>query len=482
MGESVQNVRNNDAEGMRALDHFNQYLKDCRYGLINDMPLRFDLGMERKKLKKELEQTNRMYNMAVLMCVFQPLNHHADKSSVLKSIGFYTACCLFSKTFREDLKSAACDLLCPMLEQKAAEQPYSVWANRKRRVERADAKGRLLMIPDVLAMLRVSLCKCAYADMRSGKSLPQDVLSDFRDMEEYIYAIALENGVNRDVLDAYTRHITRELLERNPLDVKYFEELSYGDVSLDVNGIYQYRNGYEFPYAFTPRRPETRSAMCVRLSKAWDEIMDGCLSIDAVHDAVLSEKAMTMHSKFLAYMTDDDVSCLSSLQMDAVLSEDMCWMTDYQGPDPFYEDGMLQSLDDYMTHGPQHVDKFVLDDAPEFKASLGRWLNQHTGYSPAAIQRKINDLYLNAEDKESMRDMVRKLSVCRDKTIDKLQRLAADVFHYGLVGMSCDGLSETVLDKRMNMIAKSFGHLAQGVDNTLDDDAQATITVPDFLL
>lgn len=491
-----------DVGAKKMLSEMEQHLKEIRHNLVDDMYRQFAMQLEYEKLRKEVERMNQFYNTCVLMCVFHPLKKGVSSNSILKSIGFYAACCLFSKTFREDVKSVADDVLYPVIKRKAEKQPDSVWAKRKRRVEQADADGHLTVTPETLSMVRVALCEKTYDEMRLHQNHVREILAQYRETEELLYRLGYENGISRDVLDEYTKNVVTELLEANPSDVKYFSELAYGDVVRSEDGKYCYKNGMEFPYAFTPRRPESVNNIRIELSKAWDDIMHESLTMESWRSAVFSEKTRQMQSNFLDYICDDNqVNRKVYNENQAVYvsgQENTCWMTDYCGPDPFYEDGIKQSYDAYMEHGPQHVEKFVADDVPEFKSALGRWLNQHTEYAPAVYQRKMNELYLEAENKTDVADEIAELCAKRNQLMEQWQCMMDEFFIVKTSDLyeesessqkigyavkdatiqtaSTDGLTY----ERLNMLTASFGSLTQYDEQ--GHRQMPTMDVPDFLL
>ena len=488
----------NDDGAKRILSDMEKKIRSVRSSQLDMLRAQMSLKEENKRLREQLEKTNQMYNMGVLMLVFQPLKKGVSQHSVLKTIGFYAACCLFSKSFREDVKSLADEMLYPVIKKKAEQKPDSVWAKRKRRVE-ADAENhKLTLTPEAISMVRIELCKQAYFDMRQPDVSVRDVLSAYRDTEEDLYRIAYENGISREILDAYSVSLVSELIEEDESNKRYFSELAYSDVVLSEDGHYKYQNGVDFPYFFTPRRPETANNMRFELSKAWDSVMSGCLDMDGLKSAVFSEKTGRMQSDFLDYICDDNrVDRKVYIANQSVyVSNDNCWMTDYHGPDPFYEDGILQTFDDFMEHGPQPVKKFVIDDVPEFKSALGRWLNQYPEYSPAYYQRKANALYVDADDKSLVVDEIAELISKRNMLLEDWHQITDELFLFKTDSQTNQSVNKGYRERlkevsrmgiqtnpeygltyeRLNLLTAQLG-------STMSNENQASeIDMPDFLL
>lgn len=385
-------VGNNFAyDDKKLLSEMQRQIRDFRLSQIDMLQSQLSLQNDSKKLRKKLEKTNQMYNAGILLFAFHPMKRGVSSDSVLKSIGFYAACCLFSKTFREDVKTMVSDMLYPIVNKKADSKSDSVWLQRRRRVERDDVNHILTLTPESIAMVRIALCKSAYYDMREPDANIRDVMSRYRSLEEELYRIGYDNGLDRQVIDAYSQFLVYDMVNKQPSDKKYFCELAYGDVYMRDDSFLYRNDDIAFPYFFTPRRPETVDAIRFEFLNAWNNIMASSSSLDDLKASVYSDFARNMQSDFLNYLIDDNDVVVSRNNYISDMAEQYALFS-------FYESGMNQSFDDYMANGPLSVSKSVLHDWSEFRIALGTWLHKNLDCSPSFYQRRANKLYWSLSD------------------------------------------------------------------------------------
>lgn len=389
-----------DDTASESLRQMEERIRHLQRSQMDMMQSQLAIRKENEKLTAQLEQANQSYNIGLMMFMFHPAKKGASHDSILKTLGFYAACCLFSKSFRRDVKDTVVDMFGGDVN-KYASVDDSLWVKRKQRVERDDANGHLTLTPDSIAMMKVALCKQAYEDMREPSSDISAILKSYQDDEESLYKIAAKNGISRNVLDVYSRRVVSNMLLENPSDKKYFSELAYGDTILRPNGACKYENGDSFNCFFTPRVPEDYNSLNKRMSGVWDSLFETSESLFDVEHVVRSESASEMMHDFESY-NDDDKYRVGRIESSGN-------QTDFHGSNPFVLDGCGQSVNDFLEEGPKSCnDTYIACDCHSLFESAGRWVNQHIDFSPAYYQSCANDLYLDVDDNHGDKDAIRK--------------------------------------------------------------------------
>lgn len=450
-------------ESSVALAQMEERIRHLQRSQIDMMQSQLSIRKENERLNAQLAQANQSYNIGLMMFLFHPAKKGASHDSILKTLGFYAACCLFSKSFRRDVKDTVTDMFGGDVERYASVDD-SVWKKRKMRVERDDSNGHLTLTPDSIAMMKIALCKQAYEDMREPGSSVSTILASYHDDEESLYKIAAKNGISRNVLDVYSRRMVNNMLMENPDDKKYFSELAYGDTVLQPNGSCKYKNGDSFNCFFTPRQPEDYHDLNKRMSVVWDSLFETSDSPADVEHVVFSESAGDMMRDFEHYNKDD------KYRIGVV--DDVSVNDDFHGANPFALDGCSQNVNDFLSVGPKSCDtNYITCNCRPLLSSIGRWVNRHIDFSPAYYQGCANDLFLDvdADNREAIRKNVTDLFIKRDSV--------AKFWHQLLTKHTFVELSPVesldVTTKQVETVSKKQDDLSISRLNALSDMFQA---------
>lgn len=458
-------------ESSAALAQMEERIRHLQRSQIDMMQSQLSIRKENECLNAQLAQANQSYNLGLMMFMFHPAKKGASHDSILKTLGFYAACCLFSKSFRCDVKDAVTDMFCGDVERYASVDD-SVWRKRKVRVERDDSDGHLTLTPDSIAMMKIALCKQAYEDMREPDSNISAILMSYHDDEESLYKIAAKNGISRNVLDVYSRRMVHNMLMENPDDKKYFSELAYGDAVLQPTGSCNYKNGDSFNCFFTPRQPENYHDLNKRMSMVWDSLFETAASPVDVERVAFSSAACDMQYDFEHYNTDD------KFRIGVV--EDTSVTDDFHGANPFVLDGCSQNVNDFLSVGPKSCDtNYITCNCRPLLSAVGRWVNRHIDFSPAYYQGCANDLFLDvdADNREAIRKNVTDLFVKRDSVAKFWHRFLTQHTFVEL----CPVTDLTVTPKQAETVSKKRDDLSISRLNALSDMFQAqrdNVTLP----
>lgn len=359
------------------------------------------VSMSKDNYIKELEYVNTVYNQMVLMLCFMPMNHGVSTNSILQTMGFYVGCCVFSKSFRENMSGVVCDMISPFIYEKANANPNSKWAKRKAFIDAFDTtEHKTALTPESLSIMRIAFCEQAYDDMRKPNADVIQVLKDYQLAEEKLNKQALKNGFTPEILNDCSKHLVYGMILQDATKAKYFKELAYGDVNWK-DGSYVYQDDSTFSCFFTPRPPESVNALRGKLADALFHDFEDIQTFDELTSSKVKNRIRKSNEFFSKMMYDDNsVDGVRSMYSDVLLvdSDDISWVTDYHGNNPYMADGYNLSYDDFvdnMSNSYYDVSYDKIYRQPEGIVAIGRWLNQHLEYNPAEYQRMANDLYIN---------------------------------------------------------------------------------------
>lgn len=375
----------------------------------------FDFSRDLNEQKEELSKFNKAYCIAMAGLCLAPLRKGVNSKSVLRVIGLWVGCCFFSKTFRQETNKVITNVMHPLME-KRSEKEDSFVAKRKHAV--ITSKG-FLPTPDTLAVMKIAFCKQAYEKMHEKKANVDAIMQQYDKAVRQLDAYAVSTGIRPDSVNKSMRKIASDLMDKDPTFIVIFEETGYDTVLRGEKTVHQQkyrvgdevkvrewsawegeyldRDGNAFTGGFTPRKPASVNDIRRRSKETWYTIMSGVKTPEAWGEAVVSDEARGIQRRYLDMICDDngiDKTNVKNLNdyMDA--NDDVTWMIDIDGSDPFGVGSYDASFKELITKGPEpDNEQLILGHYPEFKSAYCKWLNNHKDMSPYDMQRRANDTY-----------------------------------------------------------------------------------------
>lgn len=405
-------------EETQALAELEQQIKNVELEYTTYAEKHLDVKQSVDEQKKELSKMSKLFCVALAGACLLPLRKGVNSKSVLRVIGLWAGCCFLSKTFRQETNRIVSDVMSPLMSKKAAAaKPGSMLAKRKLQID--ESGGTLPLTPDSLAIAKIAFCKQAYRDMRVKGADVEGVLQNYQKASERLYQVGLENGVCPELVDKSMRKIVADLIDKDSTFIPVFTETAYDLVyrGEDKVHIQKYRDGEEirertytqwegayltedgdtFVGGFSPRRPESVNELR-RLSKcSWDKIMAPASTLDEWGTAVVSPAARQLQQRYMhCIAVDNHLTLDENFDLNAYMrpEDDVSWLLDIDGDDPFGVGSLDDELVDIIQRGPKpDANHVFLGVYPEFKSAYSKWLNHHPDLNPGMVQAKANEAY-----------------------------------------------------------------------------------------
>ena len=377
-----------------------------------------DVMKDVNQQKEPIQKTNKLFCLALAGCCLTPLRKGINTKSVLRVIGLWVGCCVLSKQFRQETNDVITKAFHPLIQKKASQaDPESLLAHRKMLLN--ESGDTLPLIPESVAVMQIAFCQQAYRKMREDGADVEAVKEKYREASEKLYEMAEKDGIRREQVDKQMRKIAGDLIDKDSSFLLIFKETAYDTVIRgkdrvhtqkyqDAGGVktrtystwegdYTNEDGSVYRGGFTPREPESVNELR-RLSKvSWDRIMAKADTPEAWGKEVFNPYSMNLQQRYLYLMkTDNHLTNEQLGDLDALMDpeDDVTWLIDIDGKDPFGAGSLYDSVADVLAHGPKpDAPHMVLGGYPEFKSAFCKWLNHHPDYNPGELQRKANDAY-----------------------------------------------------------------------------------------
>lgn len=415
-----------EAEALRELE--NQIVQvELEYTKYAEQKLNFQLEREKQRAKEE--KMHRLFCLGLAgVCLF-PLRKGVNKKSVLRVVGMWVGCCFLSKTFRQECAKAYGNLFPDAMGRMMTNQATIAKEGTGLAIRKSyyDENAELPMIPESLAVMKIAFCKQAYVAMRETPDRIDEILSQFDVACEDLYQQGEAVGIDRRLVDKSMRKIAADLIDKDDFYLEVFTETAYDMVirGEDTRHVQRYKEndvvkereymlwegeyldsqGQAFQNGFTPRVPESINDLRHLSKDAWDKIMDVTMSPEEWGHAVSSLYARQIQQRYFRYMqrdcgiSSDALTNWNSLNQYMNPDDDVTWLVDLEGDDPFSVGSFDDTFVEIVEHGVAPDDSELhLGNYPEFKSAYGRWLNRHPSVSPMEMQRKANQCYREYEN------------------------------------------------------------------------------------
>lgn len=207
-----------------------------------------------------------------------PLAHGISCDALIQAIGMYAGMSLVDKDFKKDVNQSVANLMSPYVDRKANEKggKWSVWAVK---CENARNGGRTPLDPETAALTQFAFAKKAYSDMRQPGANITEISNQYNSAVGSLYKTAAADGVSGKDINNSLKFMVGKMMEKDPSVMKYFNETSYGGVTMDDykaetisvmddngkpteqtrytwKGNFKNRDGSDFEGTFTPRVPQ----------------------------------------------------------------------------------------------------------------------------------------------------------------------------------------------------------------------------------
>lgn len=373
------------------LDQTDRNCKDIQTVLYDNVKYKINMWESMRAQDLMMQNITKMYCCSMFLMCCSPRNKGVGTNAILNMLGMWTSCYLMSKTFRSDNDLIIPQELTAEMHYKMFDEPsQSVLSKRIVLTENADGNHRLLMSPESIAMMRVSICEQAYKEMRLPDVDVQNIGITYRQRDDELLSLAAEDGISTDIVNQECRKLIANLIEHKPEKIQCFEELAYGDnvkaaphrkSAEDAmghihfynawNGEFMHRSGDIFTDNIHPRYPLTMEELSDNQEEEWDNLMKYCNTPEAwfkqmqLHGLELSERYRIMT------MSDTGMSAAEYACRNKIMQKKI--------------DGL-----DMFHNGTAGADMFLTN--PEFMRAFNRWLGDHPKYSPADWQRQAKQL------------------------------------------------------------------------------------------
>lgn len=406
-----------------------------------------------EKQKDEVSKTNRLFCLAMAGLCLSPLRKGVSSKSVLRVVGLWVGCCFLSKSFRQEVNRVVTDAIYPVISKKASKaKTNSMLEQRKTMIKGDDTT--LPLTPDSIAVMKIAFCKQAYLKMHEPNADVAGILDKYNAASDKLYEMAIESGIRPALVDKSMRKIAADLIDKDSSFVPVFTETAYdmvvraddtvhtqkymdGDIVKERTytsweGAYHDEFGNQYDGVFTPRCPASVNELRMRSKHAWDRTMASAGTPEEWGDAVTTPEARQIQQKYLYlikvdhHLDDEQLGDLNAL-MDP--EDDVTWLVDIDGDDPFCVGSIDDTFVEIVTNGPKpDSTQMVLGTYPEFKSAYCRWLNHHPDVSPMAQQKKANAAYYEYAARGKKDDLLLQTVFNHMESRDLLQQRWDNVF------------------------------------------------------
>lgn len=360
-----------------------------------------------------MHMTNMLFNKEIAELTLPLLRKGVSPKSLIRATGLWMASCYYNKMFRANVNQVLVNTFYPLMKNKAKKSKERSLC----RVRSGHQPDEMYFTPDVMALCMIGMARQAYDIMHTVGTDADMIMMQYNARLEELYKLAMADGIRKETVDRRMRKIVGDLIEYDRKYLAVFKETAYDTVvrgddvahiqrfgedeavqertytSWEGTYLDEYHN--EFTSAFTPRVPETVNELRKRSCEAWYDIMFPAETPEAWGAMVTSDYARHIQRRYLYFISIDnfvdDVSDLNSL-MDN--DDDVSWLFDIDGDDPFTVGSIDDNFAELMQRGPKpDSNEIILGNYPEFKSAYCKWLNNHPDMSPMAQQAKANATY-----------------------------------------------------------------------------------------
>lgn len=422
-----------DVKEREVLQELSNQVGDTQVSYVDYMNERLSYEQALEEQNAALQAMNQIYCQTLMMQALGAARKGAKGAGMLRTLGLFVGCCLFSRSFRSEVNQPVRKSMYPLL-QKYEEQASadSFIKKQKLRTEQAEKQGTVPMTPDSFAVASVVFTKQVYEDMRDVHKNTDEVLSNYQTAKEHLYQTAEQSGISRSLVDRTSRKLAGYLTERDNLSLRIFEELANREV-MRVGSVYNAQfDGMHDPseetvwdgsYAtldgkvcessFRPRLQSSFDALYRQFISQMNQLVQSANTPEELLQVLSSKESM---QNFAVYkrMVCDDIHLTEqqfshrmnqlSMELKIGLQESL---------DAAYQEQSLRNpnvMDGVIEHFVRNQSVTEVE-YPEYQVVMMYWLQSHPEYSLQAWQYDINRIYEEGFEDEDDSQM-ETLSVC----------------------------------------------------------------------
>lgn len=226
----------------------------------------------KKVTKRDHIGMNNLYSHYLVLQCIAPLRQGVNIHSVMMSLSMYAGICIADPALREQSLDAFKEMAGGYFSRLKAEGTLPPWAEKW--MDKLGVDKWMPLTPDSAALQQIGMLKSAYEQMREPGANIRQILDDYQVATAELKEHAAECGVPADILHRRINTMVYRMIERNPEDYVYFQELCMDGVhrgssheeirvgddghTMRVNiwdGDYYDENGELWLGDFTPRPP-----------------------------------------------------------------------------------------------------------------------------------------------------------------------------------------------------------------------------------
>ena len=426
------NIEIGSSEEKDELNKLKKSIKALQLEFIKQIQNKLSIDISDTDLFYLLGELNKAYCQKLIGLCDRPLENGLSPLSIIRYIRMWVGSCLVSNPFKRICKANTITQLTRITDAQIAKaKPDSSILFRIGLIN-SHHDFYLPYIPETLGATRVAYLELIYNAMREKNADIKNLWTKFEAFENKMLECGRNVGISDDTNDRAMRMIAGIYIDKYPDKSDIFRETAYNVVTRGEDAVMIYnikkRNlnevyikeikysrwdgdyideaGQDFLLGFTPRVPASINELRRRSKEAWDMKLSSantprefvaCLSLDT---------ARNIQKKYLKFMqidnglSDDDLMHLNDFMN---YNDDVTWMIDIGGSNPFNTAGLSMNYVDFIKNGPSdEIIEPMACNYSELKSAMCLWFNLHPNVSPYAFQVKANVLYKTYEKSGKM--------------------------------------------------------------------------------
>ena len=445
------NIEIGSVEEKMELNQLKKSMKALQLEFIQQMKNALWIDMTDHDLTYVLTELNKVYCQKLMGICDQPLTNGLAPISIIRHLHMWVGVCLASNAFRHICKTSIIRQFARITDAQIENAPPDSAIAFRANLIQQHHDFYLPYVPETLGVARIAYAELIYQAMREEKANIKELWTKFEGFDNKILDYGQRVGISNDRNDRAMRMIAGHYIEKYPNKSDLFRETAYhmvmrgedavmtyqvkkynfhGNYMKTIqyslwDGQYQDEAGQDFLLGFTPRVPASVNELRRRSKEAWDFFLSFANTPEEFVATLLLDDARTIQKQYLQLMqidqglTDEDLTHLNDFMND---QDDVTWMIDIGGTNPFNTAGLSMSYDEFIQHGPsEEITEPMACNYSELKSAMCLWFNLHPNVSPYAFQTKANVLY-KAYEKSG------KMSVELEQEIDEVLQKRDELF------------------------------------------------------
>jgi hypothetical protein len=402
---------------------FKKSINGLQLEFINQLKNKLSIDISENDLLFLLNELNKIYCQKLIGLCDKPLENGVASGIIMGVLKMWVGSCLTSNAFKRICKAQTVDRLNKIVDvQVAKAKPDSATIFRVNLIKQHH-DFYLPYVPETLGVARVVYAELIYDAMRKPDANVKYLWEKFEWFDHKILELGKSVGISESTNNRAMRTISGIYIEKYPIKSDIFRETAYnlvtrGEDNVTVykikkhnlnetyikevqyfhwDGDYTDETGEDFLLGFTPRVPASVNELRRRSKEAWDLRLSMANTPKEFVDCLSLSVARNVQKKYMRFMqidnhlSDDDLTHLNDFMN---YNDDVTWMIDIGGSNPFNTAGLSMNYVDFIRNGPsEEITEPMACNYSELKSAMCLWFNLHPDVSPYAFQAKANVLY-----------------------------------------------------------------------------------------